>query len=263
MEAPSQATPTPRKQPPIPWLNSMATEPFYLLHLLALFSYFAARTAACQDLSTDFSHHLLRREIQAVLALSVLLAMKFVKEENWEGFIADGIFYAKGFLLAVCLVIDYRLSLCYLFAFVVIFVVSQQPPYDGLGSCTELTPFQLESILAEGNTSRYWLIELRASTSLSWVRSSRTFAELSNVYSNNNLSFGVIDLGRYPNAASLFGVSLWGQIPTYILFDKSVEAVRFPDITFEAKPFSSLNISKRLLCEHFELDRHLVEYLSK
>ncbi|KAJ4820665.1 Thioredoxin-related transmembrane protein 2 [Rhynchospora pubera] len=245
MEAPSQATPTPRKQPPIPWLNSMATEPFYLLHLLALFSYFAARTAACQDLSADFSHHLLRREIQAVLALSVLLAMKFVKEENWEGFIADGIFYAKTTLQGKLL----REAICFYY-----FIYC---------SCTELTPFQLESILAEGNTSRYWLIELRASTSLSWVRSSRTFAELSNVYSNNNLSFGVIDLGRYPNAASLFGVSLWGQIPTYILFDKSVEAVRFPDITFEAKPFSSLNISKRLLCEHFELDRHLVEYLSK
>ncbi|XP_078164694.1 thioredoxin superfamily protein isoform X2 [Carex rostrata] len=247
METTSQETN--RKQPPIPWLNSMATEPFYLLHLLAFFSYFAARRAACQDVSTDFSHHLLRREIQAVLALSVFLAIKFVKEENWEGFIADALFYAKVFLLAVCLVMDYRLSLSYLFAFI--------------GACTELTPFQLDSILSEGNTTRYWLIELRASTSLSWVRTSRVFAELSTVYSNKNLSFGVIDLGRYPNAAPLFGVSIRDQIPTYILFDKSAEAARFPDITFVPKPFSSPNISKRLLCEHFQLDRHLVEYISK
>jgi len=41
-----------------------------------------------------------------------------VKEENWETFIADSLLYAKGLLLAVTSVIDYRLTICYLLGFV-------------------------------------------------------------------------------------------------------------------------------------------------
>ncbi|KAJ3693860.1 hypothetical protein LUZ60_009340 [Juncus effusus] len=252
-----------RRQHPIPWLNSMATEPFYLLHTLAFFSYFAARTSACQDeeLACDLSSLLFRREIQAVLALLLLVSLKFVKEENWEAFIGDALFYAKGLLLAVTSVIDYRLSLCYLLAFVVIFVVTQQPPYAGLADCQDLTPLQLEALLAEGHSSKFWLIEFRSSCALSWTRISRVFAELSTIYSNKKLSFGILDLGRYPSAAPLFGISLWGQIPTYVLFDNMVEIARFPDINSESKLFSS-SISKSVLREHFELDKHLVEYLA-
>lgn len=85
----------------LPWLNLMATEPFYILHIAAFSSYFAARASA----SPDVSHRLLQRvlvilrdlifffsidwdfwlivvwsldvqEIQAILAFSVLAVVK-------------------------------------------------------------------------------------------------------------------------------------------------------------------------------------------
>ncbi|XP_020099570.1 thioredoxin-related transmembrane protein 2 [Ananas comosus] len=242
---------------PLPWLNQMVTEPFYLLHLLAFFSYFAARSSVPSDLS----HRLLRREIQAVLTFFVLISVKMVKEETWEAFIADALFYGKGLLLAVTLSIDYHLSLYYFVAFLVIWVVSQQPPYEGLGYVSHLTPLQLESLLIEGTSTRFWLVEFRASCSSACVRTSRIFPDLSTIYSNKKISFGIIDLGHFPNVAEKFGISLCGQLPTYILFDKATEVARFPKITSEARVFAP-TITKKLLCQHFELDRRLIEYIS-
>lgn len=241
---------------PFPWLNLMVTEPFYLLHIFVFFSYFVVRSSAVQDLSPDLSLHLLRREVQAILAFSVLAAVKFVRDETWEAFIADILFYSKGFLFAVALVIDYHVAFCYSVAFAVIFVLAQQPPYDGTGESSSLTPLQLEILFAEGNTSRFWLIEFRVLCSSTCLRASRIFRDLSVIYSNKIISFGTVDLGHFPNAAENFGISLSGPHPTYILYEKAVEVTRL-----ESKAFMP-SITKSLICQHFELDKRLIEYIS-
>ncbi|XP_020248559.1 thioredoxin-related transmembrane protein 2 homolog isoform X2 [Asparagus officinalis] len=248
MEAAMSASGRNRNNHPLPWLNLMATEPFYLLHFLTFFSYFAARSAASPDLSPELSHLLFRREIQAVLTFSVLVAIKIVKEETWDGFIADTLFYAKFFLFGAASIIDYHLALCYLAAFV--------------GDSSHLTPLQLESLLTEGSKSRFWLVEFRALCSSTCIRTSRIFPDLSITYANKNLSFGIVDLGHFPNAAEKFGISLsvTGQLPTYILFDNASEVARLPDIIVDAP---APTITKNILIQHFELDRRLVEYISR
>ncbi|RWW89553.1 hypothetical protein BHE74_00001496 [Ensete ventricosum] len=230
MEAASAAPAADKRRHPFPWLNLMATEPFYLLHFLLFFSYFGARTSASQTLSADLAHRLFRRVPSLVLdrfrfnflpgSLHVLLFVgmdlvsssrscdliaviffvllgfgsagdsgdscvlgaggrkatepyqwmlqQMVKEETWEAFVVNTLLYAKGFLFAITLVIDYHLALCYLLGFLVIFIITQQPPHDGLvfyfllfvclGDCSQLTPLQLESLLTEGSTSRFWLV---------------------------------------------------------------------------------------------------------
>ncbi|XP_010249549.1 PREDICTED: thioredoxin-related transmembrane protein 2 isoform X3 [Nelumbo nucifera] len=251
------------KKHPLPWLNMLVSETFYLSHFLLFFSYFVVRASASQMLSPDITDRLFRREIQVILAFSVLIAIKMVKEETWEAFIADTLLFAKVFLLMVALIMDYHLALCYLVGFLVIFISTQQPAYQGLGNSNQLTPLQLEALLTEGNTSRFWLVEFRALCSSTSIRTSRIFPDLSITYSNKNLSFGIVDLGLFPNAAEKFGISLGGiaaELPTYILFDNAVEVARFPGIEFEAKA-SRPSITKKLLCRHFELDRHLVEYV--
>ncbi|KAK1266875.1 hypothetical protein QJS04_geneDACA002673 [Acorus gramineus] len=247
-------SPAPRKNQnrPLKWLDLASTEPYYLLHLLSFFSYFAARPS---------SDRLLQLEIQAILLFLALTVVKLVKEETWEGFIADTLFYAKGFLFVMALVIDYRLALCYVVGFLVIHVLTRQPASDGLGNFSHMTPLQLETLLTEGNTSRFWLVEFRASYSSKCIRTSSFIPELSITYSNKNLSFGIVDLGRFSNVAEYFGISLPSQLPTYILFDNAVEVGRFPVISFDARS-SSPTITKSILCRYFELDRRLIEYVS-
>ncbi|KAF2302001.1 hypothetical protein GH714_031221 [Hevea brasiliensis] len=225
---------------PLRWLNLMVSEPYYLSHFLAFFSYFVLRTSSSLVLSPHITHRLLHWEIQGILLLSVLAVIKWVKEETWEAFVADILFFAK------------------------LYISTQQPAFQGLGTSNKLTPLQLEALLTEGNTSRFWLVEFYAFYSSACIRASRCFPELSIIYSTKNLSFGRVDLGLFPNAAEKFGISLSGgmsQLPTYILFENNAEVTRFPEWDFEAKSLHP-PVSKRLLYKHFELDRHLVEYLN-
>jgi thioredoxin-like negative regulator of GroEL len=131
-----------------------------------------------------------------------------------------------------------------------------------LGHSNHLTPLQLEGLLTEEPTTRFWLVEFRTSFSGTCIEASSVLPELSNIYSNKNISFGIIDLGHFPNAAAKFGISMWDHLPTYILFDKATEVARFPEIMNESKVFVP-KITKKLLCQHFDLDRRLIEYLSR
>lgn len=245
------------------WLNATVSEPYYLFHLLAFFSYLPIRCSASLVLASDLTHLLLRREIQAVLAFLALAAVKLVREETWEAFIADSLFFSKVFLVVVTLVIDYLLALWYILVFLVIFTLTQQPVSQFLGTASKITPLQLETVLNDGGTSRFWLVEFRSSCSSSCIRASRCFADLSITYSNKNLSFAIVDLGLFPIVAEKFGISLgnMAQLPTYILFENATEIARLPDIDLGVK-ISYPPITKRLLSQHFELDRLLLEYVN-
>ncbi|XP_066352624.1 uncharacterized protein [Miscanthus floridulus] len=105
-------------------------------------------------------------------------------------------------------------------------------------------------------------VEFQTSFSATCIQASSVLPELSNIYSNKNISFGIIDLGHFPNAAAKFGISMWDHLPAYILFDKTTEVARFPEITSESKVFVP-KVTKKLLCQHFDLDRRLIEYLSR
>lgn len=189
--------------------------------------------------------------------------MKTVRAETWEGFIADTLLFGKVFIFLLALIMDYHLALWYMFAFLVLYIVAQQPAFPVLGAATTLTPLQLETTLAEGDTSKFWLVEFRALCSSTCVQNSRNFPELSITYSNKNLSFGIVNIGLFPNIAVKFGISLRGNVglPTYILFENNVEVARFPAVDFEAK-FSDPDITKKSLSRFFELDRLLIEYVN-
>ncbi|KAK4803377.1 hypothetical protein SAY86_001580 [Trapa natans] len=245
------------------WLNTIVSEPYYLFHFLAFFSYIPIHCSASLVLTPDICSLLLYREIQAVLAFLMLTAVKAVRAETWEELIADTLLFGKVFIVLVSLSIDYRLALWYSVSFLVIFALTLQPAYQGLVASSKLTPLQLETVLTEGSNSRFWLVEFHSSSSPLCIPASRCFAELALRYSNKNLSFGIIDLGLFPNVAENFGISLVtaSQLPTYILFENATEVARFPEIDFETKP-SHPHITKRLLARHFELDRLLLEYVN-
>ncbi|KAK4274259.1 hypothetical protein QN277_017510 [Acacia crassicarpa] len=246
------------------WLNILVSEPYYLFHFLTFFSYFIIRCSATNALAPHLAHHLLRREIQTLIVFALLAFIKGVKEETWEALIPDALFLAKICLFALAYTMDRCLAIWYILVFLVLHMLTQQPPFEESGISNKLTPLQLESLLTEGKTSRFWLVEFRASYSSACIRSSRCFSDLSITYSNKNLSFGIVDLGLFPNAAENFGISLSGsmsQLPTFILFDNATEVTRYPELDFEGKYFQP-TITKGFLARHFELDRHLLDYVN-
>ncbi|CAH9064768.1 unnamed protein product [Cuscuta epithymum] len=244
------------------WLNRIASDPYYLLHFIACFSYIPMRCAASHFLIPSRNALLVKREIQALVAFSAISVVKTVRAETWQTVISDTLFFAKIFLNALALVMDYHLALWYTLMFLVIHILTQQPPYEGLGNSIQLTPLQLEALLTEGTTSRFWLVEFRALSTSTCICTSSFFPELSITYSNKNLSFGVVDLGLFPNAAEKFEISLasLNQLPLYILFENGAEVTRFPELDFQGTVFSS-SVTKKLLCERFELDKRLLDYI--
>lgn len=245
------------------WLNTMVTEPYYLFHFLAFFSYLPIRISAAHVLSPHIHRHILRREIQAVIAFLLFTVVKMVRTENMEAFISDTLLYGKAFLFLLSLYVDYHLALWYVMVFLVIYILTQQPPFPELGTVYALTPLQLETSLTEGDSSRFWLVEFRALCNSACAQASRIFPELSITYSSKNMSFGVVDLGLFPNAAEKYGISLTGGtcLPIYILFDNNMEVTRFPDTEFEGK-VSPPPVTKTLLSRYFDLDRHLLNYIN-
>ncbi|KAI5394180.1 hypothetical protein KIW84_061033 [Lathyrus oleraceus] len=188
-------------------------------------------------------------EIQTLLAFAVLAFIKGIREETWEAFIADALFIAKlWYFYHKLMSVDYGLCIVILLTFVI-------------GNWTVLIKFK--SCFRIGFI--YSLtVEFSASYSSACIRSSQQFPELSITYSTKLLSFGIVDLGLFPNAAEKFGVSLsgsMGQLPTYILFENAAEVSRFPELGSETTFFNP-TITKGLLSRHFELDRHLLEYVN-
>ncbi|KAH9799662.1 thioredoxin-related transmembrane protein 2 [Citrus sinensis] len=210
-------------------MKQVVSETYYLSHFMAFFSYFVVRSSAAAVLSPHIIHHLFYREIQAVLALSLLAAIKITREETWEEFIDNMLFYAK--------------------------VITSESFFASSGSYCINNGLPFGSLVSGG-----------------FFR-----------YSNKNVSFGIVDLGLFPNAAEKFGISLggklltarsnlfipmffqrdiplrsMGQLPTYILFENNAEINRFPAFGFEEK-FSHPHITKKLIAHHFQLDRLRIE----
>lgn len=242
-------------------LFAIVSEPYFLFHFLTFFSYFSVRICTYHLFDPEFSAHLIHRELQALVAFLTLAVVKAVKEETWDGFVADMLLFSKFFLVGIALIVDLNLALWFMLTFLVIYTFTQQPAYMGLGAVTQLTPLQLETLLTEGGTSRFWLVEFRSLVSSTCIRTSRTLPELSITFANKHISFGVVDLGLFPNTAERFGISLGmpDQLPTFILFENNEEVSRFPEMHSSTKVE---DITKKRLCRHFELDKHLLDYIS-
>ncbi|KAH9761255.1 thioredoxin-related transmembrane protein 2 [Citrus sinensis] len=227
-------------------MKQVVSETYYLSHFMAFFSYFVVRSSAAAVLSPHIIHHLFYREIQAVLALSLLAAIKITREETWEEFIDNMLFYAK--------------------------VITSESFFASSGSYCINNGLPFGSLVSGGFFSYIYfnpatcLPKARLNFVPSvhppvYVQAESFPSSQLRIYSNKNVSFGIVDLGLFPNAAEKFGISLggsMGQLPTYILFENNAEINRFPAFGFEEK-FSHPHITKKLIAHHFQLDRLRIE----
>ncbi|KAH9799659.1 thioredoxin-related transmembrane protein 2 [Citrus sinensis] len=241
-------------------MKQVVSETYYLSHFMAFFSYFVVRSSAAAVLSPHIIHHLFYREIQAVLALSLLAAIKITREETWEEFIDNMLFYAK------------VITSESFFASSGSYCINNGLPFGSLVSGGFFRQNGcLPSVIYNGFLFCYiCMTGKNESGRLNFVPSvhppvyvqAESFPSSQlRIYSNKNVSFGIVDLGLFPNAAEKFGISLggsMGQLPTYILFENNAEINRFPAFGFEEK-FSHPHITKKLIAHHFQLDRLRIE----
>lgn len=86
-----------------------------------------------------------------------------------------------------------------------------------------------EELLGEYNTT--WFITFYAVWNPTCANFAPIFAKLSSDYYLDNLKFGKVDIGRYPDAAKKYQIddsSFSKQLPTVILFQDGKEVMRRP-----------------------------------
>lgn len=86
--------------------------------------------------------------------------------------------------------------------------------------------------------NKVWLVGFYAVWNPACVNFAPIFAELSTKYNLDNLKFGKVDVGRYPDAGKQHHVddsSLSKQLPTLILFKEGKEILRRPTTDTKGK----------------------------
>lgn len=124
-----------------------------------------------------------------------------------------------------------------------------EPTYSGPNNIVYFHGLNgLEEELSRDKT-RTWLVAFYTVWNPACVNFAPAFAKLSNDYHLDNLKFGKMDIGRYPEAGKKFSVSdssLSKQLPTIILFQDGKEKDRRPHVDSKGKvlnfAFSDVNM---------------------
>lgn len=83
-----------------------------------------------------------------------------------------------------------------------------------------------------------WLVTFYTVWNPACVNFAPIYAELSTKYHLDNLKFGKVDVGRYPDAGQKYHVndsSMSKQLPTVILFKEGKETMRRPTVDSKSK----------------------------
>lgn len=110
-------------------------------------------------------------------------------------------------------------------------ILLPEPTYSGPDNVIYFRSLaNLDEELAH-NPNRVWLIAFYTVWNPACVNFAPIFAQLSNDYDLENLKFGKIDVGRYPDAGEKYKVSdssLSKQLPTVVMFREGKEYMRRP-----------------------------------
>lgn len=147
------------------------------------------------------------------------------------------------------------------FGFSVTAILLPEPTYSGPDKVIYFRGLNgLDEELARNPTTT-WLVAFYTVWNPSCVNFAPIFAQLSNDYYLDNLKFGKIDIGRYPDAGKKYQVSdssMSKQLPTLILFREGKEYVRRPIADTKGKLirflFSHENITAAFDLKNLYLD---------
>ncbi|GBP27223.1 Thioredoxin-related transmembrane protein 2 homolog [Eumeta japonica] len=188
-------------------------------------------------------------EILFFLIIVVMLRTRKAGSVTMVNYLSSSFVYTKIANLVLWLYADIRLGLIYGVLFVLFALILPEPTYTGPEHVTYFRGLQTLDEELKKRRQDTWVMCLYAAWHPACVNFAPIFAELSAHYHLENLKFGKLDVGRYPDAATRFRVQdgpTSRQLPTLILLKDGEEKVRRPDADHNGKLkrflFSSDNI---------------------
>lgn len=212
-------------------------KPYYCVNILLSLSYLAAKklpvfcyilfpTASPQcELDTRES------EILFFLLIVVVIRTKKAGSVTMINYLTSSFMYNKVANLILWFYADVRLGIVYGILFVLLGLLLPEPTYSGPENVVYFrTAAGLEEEL-QRDKKITWLVVFYTVWNPSCTNFAPIFAQLSAQYVLENLKFGKIDVGRYPDAAKKYNIndsSMSRQLPTVILFKNGKEVTRRP-----------------------------------
>ncbi|XP_068214887.1 thioredoxin-related transmembrane protein 2 homolog [Palaemon carinicauda] len=216
--------------------------PFYVLNILMSLSFLGSKylpgvceyvfpKSECGELSMWES------EILFFMVVIVMFRTRKSGSRNMLSYISTAAMYAKICNVLLWFYADPVYGVLYVVVVIVHFLIIGEPVYKGP---EKVVYFQGKALDEELNRDRncIWLITFFTAWSPTCSRLAPIFSKLSAEYTLDNLKFGKVDVGRYPEAAKHYHINDTAfsvQLPTISLFKDGKEVERRPCLDSKQK----------------------------
>ncbi|CAG9770055.1 unnamed protein product [Ceutorhynchus assimilis] len=209
-------------------------KPYYLVNIILSLSFMVLKRipGVCNYIFNTDNCEFDGKETEILFFLLIVVVMRTRKagSVNMISYLSSSFIYTKIANLILWFNADYLMGILYGVLFILGALLVPEPTYAGPSN---VIYFRGEQGLTEqiASDKATWLIAFYTVWNPACVNFAPVFSKLSIDYGLENLKFGKIDIGRYPEAGQKYHVSdssLSKQLPTIILFQEGKEAMRRP-----------------------------------
>ena len=218
--------------------------PYYISNFLILLSYPALLRPfvipAESDLYSGDSMLRVSRELQLLLSIAVLLALKGKNSPSMDGFLFNVFLFSKLFMAVALAVDSFLYAGLFIAATLVLAISFPQPTYSGPSKVSMLKGATLNSSVLADRTGTYHILLFVTYWAPPCSAFIPVFARLSNALASPSLKFWMVNITNAEPLARKFLIDTSTsskQLPTLILFKDGVELSRLP--AFVDQPASS------------------------
>ncbi|XP_048485797.1 thioredoxin-related transmembrane protein 2 homolog [Plutella xylostella] len=235
-------------------------KPYYWVNILLSISYVMCKRTAiiCQFLHPENDCELDSRETEILFFLIIVVMLRTRKAGSvtMVNYLSSSFVYTKIANLILWFYADVRYGLAFGALFILCGLLLPEPTYQGPEHIIYFRGTQSLDEELQRNKSAVWVICLYAAWHPACVTFAPVFSELSSAYALDNLKFGKMDVGRYPDAAARYHVQdgpTSRQLPTVLLLRSGAETERRPNADRTGK-LQKFLFSKDNLKAAFDLD---------
>lgn len=225
---------------------SLLLKPYYWVNILLSLSYLIAKRApvVCSyllpvDAATgDCELDSRETEILFFLIIVIMIRTRKAGSVTMINYLTSSFIYTKVANVILWFYNDPRFGIGFGAIAILLAMLLPEPTYQGPENVTYFrTQTGLEDELARDKRIS-WIITFYTVWNPACVNFAPIFSQLSSEYNLENLRFGKMDVGRFPDAGKKFHVSdssFSKQLPTIILFRNGVEVLRRPHADSKGK----------------------------
>ncbi|XP_046386114.1 thioredoxin-related transmembrane protein 2 homolog [Ischnura elegans] len=217
------------------------TEPYFVVNIILSLSYLIAKrvTFVCNVLFPGAECELDMRESEILFFLLIVVMIRTRKSGSVTmiNYLSSSFVYTKVANLILWFYADARMGIVYGVIFVLLALLLPEPTISGPENIVYFRASGLDEEL-ERNKKVTWLVVFYTAWNPSCVNFAPVYSRLSYEYALENLKFGKVDIGRFPEVARKYRISdsaTSKQLPTIILFKEGKEVTRRPAVDSKGK----------------------------